>query len=164
PYPSGFQEHSPMTMRPPALRTAVPRIRNLTLAIQLEEGRPPPMMRIAVWLAAAVIVTAIVWASRTVVQQVARAPGQIIPSGHVQPVQHLEGGIVRDVQVREGEIVEQGQVLVVLDPTAVLAERDQLQAREQDRKSTRLNSSHVKISYAVFCLKKKRGRDTPAST
>src|SRR5207302_4904054 len=26
---------------------------------------------------------------------------------------------------------------------------------KQDRKSTRLNSSHVKISYAVFCLKKK---------
>src|SRR5690606_41911389 len=33
---------------------------------------------------------------------------------------------------------------------------------DEDRKSTRLNSSHVKISYAVFCLKKKtkesRGR------
>src|SRR5690606_41706793 len=28
-----------------------------------------------------------------------------------------------------------------------------------DRKSTRLNSSHVKISYAVFCLKKKKRRD-----
>src|SRR5207302_7080561 len=28
--------------------------------------------------------------------------------------------------------------------------------RPQDRKSTRLNSSHVKISYAVFCLKKKK--------
>src|SRR5690606_40655872 len=28
-------------------------------------------------------------------------------------------------------------------------------ACSQDRKSTRLNSSHVKISYAVFCLKKK---------
>src|SRR6266576_3010513 len=27
-----------------------------------------------------------------------------------------------------------------------------------DRKSTRLNSSHVEISYAVFCLKKKSGR------
>src|SRR3989442_9408507 len=26
-----------------------------------------------------------------------------------------------------------------------------------DRKSTRLNSSHVRISYAVFCLKKKKG-------
>src|SRR5690606_40149341 len=32
---------------------------------------------------------------------------------------------------------------------------DQLLHEERDRKSTRLNSSHVKISYAVFCLKKK---------
>src|SRR5690606_41606055 len=31
-----------------------------------------------------------------------------------------------------------------------------LQLLELDRKSTRLNSSHVKISYAGFCLKKKR--------
>src|SRR5690606_41655076 len=31
----------------------------------------------------------------------------------------------------------------------------QYSASEGDRKSTRLNSSHVKISYAVFCLKKK---------
>src|SRR5690606_26379083 len=29
----------------------------------------------------------------------------------------------------------------------------------RDRKSTRLNSSHVKISYAVFCLKKKKKND-----
>src|SRR2546427_7638099 len=29
---------------------------------------------------------------------------------------------------------------------------------EQDRKSTRLNSSHSQISYAVFCLKKKKPR------
>src|SRR5699024_12758961 len=31
----------------------------------------------------------------------------------------------------------------------------QLAKEEKDRKSTRLNSSHVSISYAVFCLKKK---------
>src|SRR2546430_10122324 len=30
--------------------------------------------------------------------------------------------------------------------------------REQDRKSTRLNSSHSQISYAVFCLKKKKNK------
>src|SRR5436305_4827097 len=29
-------------------------------------------------------------------------------------------------------------------------------AAREDRKSTRLNSSHVRISYAVFCLKKKK--------
>src|SRR5690606_39770199 len=31
-----------------------------------------------------------------------------------------------------------------------------LETEIEDRKSTRLNSSHVKISYAVFCLKKKK--------
>src|SRR5207302_7677101 len=33
------------------------------------------------------------------------------------------------------------------------------EARRIDRKSTRLNSSHVKISYAVFCLKKKKKKN-----
>src|SRR5258707_2660303 len=31
--------------------------------------------------------------------------------------------------------------------------------RSQDRKSTRLNSSHANISYAVFCLKKKKDKN-----
>src|SRR5437868_14084533 len=35
--------------------------------------------------------------------------------------------------------------------------------RGQDRKSTRLNSSHVSISYAVFCLKKKNNLPKIAS-
>src|SRR2546428_9652440 len=33
-------------------------------------------------------------------------------------------------------------------------------ANPKDRKSTRLNSSHDQISYAVFCLKKKKPHDT----
>src|SRR5690606_39859942 len=47
-------------------------------------------------------------------------------------------------------------------PCAQDCPRDELYRRRngripsRDRKSTRLNSSHVKISYAVFCLKKKR--------
>src|SRR5690554_7424125 len=32
-----------------------------------------------------------------------------------------------------------------------------------DRKSTRLNSSHVRISYAVFCLKKKKKKPRPSA-
>src|SRR3712207_8162335 len=46
---------------------------------------------------------------------------------------------------------------------AVLSDRvrrqDQIAVGE-DRKSTRLNSSHANISYAVFCLKKKKTRYT----
>src|SRR5690606_40746783 len=40
--------------------------------------------------------------------------------------------------------------------TALLAQIQANRANTLDRKSTRLNSSHVKISYAVFCLKKKK--------
>src|SRR3712207_7406539 len=36
------------------------------------------------------------------------------------------------------------------------AERTQLQTMLRDRKSTRLNSSHANISYAVFCLEQKK--------
>src|SRR5262245_64061597 len=37
-------------------------------------------------------------------------------------------------------------------------------ARKRDRKSTRLNSSHLGISYAVFCLKKKNNKALIRST
>src|SRR5256885_10255630 len=41
--------------------------------------------------------------------------------------------------------------------SAVSARRDRgARLESQDRKSTRLNSSHLVISYAVFCLKKKK--------
>src|SRR5215467_15402912 len=35
---------------------------------------------------------------------------------------------------------------------------------QRDRKSTRLNSSHLVISYAVFCLKKKKNKHNPFSS
>src|SRR3989442_9350796 len=41
-------------------------------------------------------------------------------------------------------------------PSALLDNRRGYQEVLKDRKSTRLNSSHVRISYAVFCLKKKK--------
>src|SRR2546427_2392807 len=44
-----------------------------------------------------------------------------------------------------------------VDPTHVGIVQDRLRRTlGQDRKSTRLNSSHSQISYAVFCLKKKK--------
>src|SRR5258707_9435160 len=39
-----------------------------------------------------------------------------------------------------------------------------LEAKVTDRKSTRLNSSHANISYAVFCLKKKKEMDQYGSS
>src|SRR5690606_32049010 len=44
----------------------------------------------------------------------------------------------------------------LLMAVAVATGRPTMTKGERDRKSTRLNSSHVKTSYAVFCLKKKK--------
>src|SRR2546430_5208602 len=44
----------------------------------------------------------------------------------------------------------------LLEVTAAWVDAFPQEPREGDRKSTRLNSSHSQISYAVFCLKKKK--------
>src|SRR3712207_8537208 len=55
---------------------------------------------------------------------------------------------------REGDVVVE---VHRTEQRAVLEQHAELLAHvEQDRKSTRLNSSHANISYAVFCLTKKK--------
>src|SRR5690606_41267899 len=52
---------------------------------------------------------------------------------------------IKDIQAKGGDASEHIKRRAELD--------SQLETSTSDRKSTRLNSSHVKISYAVFCLK-----------
>src|SRR2546426_5992045 len=62
--------------------------------------------------------------------------------------------------------LEVRQVAPLVSPAPQLIEVPDLvarvsqQLRDPDRKSTRLNSSHLVISYAVFCLKKKKRSNT----
>src|SRR3712207_4490925 len=72
--------------------------------------------------------------------------------GHVTP-EALDGGPIA--------LVEEGDLLEINVPErrlAVVGTREGPLSPEavEDRKSTRLNSSHANISYAVFCLKKKK--------
>src|SRR5205085_6325229 len=68
-------------------------------------------------------------------------------SGKDEPPTGAQRGLDRPVRaLRLAEAAEEEQIAVP---------RVGLEA-ERDRKSTRLNSSHSQISYAVFCLKKKK--------
>src|SRR3712207_8530741 len=70
---------------------------------------------------------------------------QLRAVGYAVPVPRLS---------REGRPAEGDQAFVrrlLLEPRRA----------DRDRKSTRLNSSHANISYAVFCLKKKTSLSTP---
>src|SRR3712207_7192869 len=53
------------------------------------------------------------------------------------------------------EVAEPGALRVELDDVDIAVVRFEGAVYAVDRKSTRLNSSHANISYAVFCLKKK---------
>src|SRR2546430_12100467 len=63
-------------------------------------------------------------------------------------------------QFMGGRLVFSGHLRPRNPQTGLAAEENVLPSRHpfdrQDRKSTRLNSSHSQISYAVFCLKKKK--------
>src|SRR5690606_41049821 len=73
------------------------------------------------------------------------------------PASHITAVQVPPEQSRfTAELVQAFPNLSVIDVDAVLAQVRSTADQVSDRKSTRLNSSHVKISYAVFCLKKKK--------
>src|SRR5699024_11885523 len=72
-------------------------------------------------------------------------------------IQQLENVLITQVARRAKYLLittEQGQLLVHLGMSGVLRIVPQ-GTPAKDRKSTRLNSSHVSLSYAVFCLQKK---------
>src|SRR5438552_5623613 len=70
---------------------------------------------------------------------------------------YIEQPLAPDELVGHARLAQALRTPVCLDETL----RDAAAAR-QDRKSTRLNSSHQIISYAVFCLKKKSTPTRPA--
>src|SRR3712207_7883544 len=64
---------------------------------------------------------------------------------------------LRALAVREAKQgAEHPDLVIILVNLGILyTEKEHHQKADADRKSTRLNSSHANISYAVFCLKKK---------
>src|SRR5258707_8314817 len=63
--------------------------------------------------------------------------------------------------VRLGGGVAQFEGFLHRSGATASGDRGRPQAMSLDRKSTRLNSSHANISYAVFCLKKKKKLEIP---
>ena len=57
----------------------------------------------------------ILWAHFTVLDEVTRGMGQVIPSQRVQLIQNLEGGILQEILVQENQIVNKGDILVRID-------------------------------------------------
>src|SRR5256885_9400453 len=75
-------------------------------------------------------------------QLVERRRGRVGAHAHQRAVDLLEAPLLGGAEA--------------LEDLGLVCRRDVVPETNQDRKSTRLNSSHLVISYAVFCLKKKK--------
>ncbi|WP_122570046.1 HlyD family type I secretion periplasmic adaptor subunit [Pseudomonas viridiflava] len=82
-------------------------------------------MSLTVWIAAALLLGALLWAGFAVLEEVTTGEGKAIPSSKVQVIQNLEGGIVSDIFVREGQVVDKGDTLLRLDDTRFMSSRSE---------------------------------------
>ncbi|PLY06019.1 MAG: HlyD family type I secretion periplasmic adaptor subunit [Arcobacter sp.] len=75
---------------------------------------------------------AIFWAYFSMIDELARGEGKVIPSEKIQTIQSLDGGIISDMLVSEGQIVKENQPLMKIDTT-------RFQASLQENKETYLH-------------------------
>ncbi len=92
-------------------------------------AQPIPTWRSLAWPVMALLTVALLWAHFAQLDEVAVAPGEVIPQGKVKVIQHLEGGIIERIHVTEGGVVQVGDPLVLLDLATGGVNRDELQAR-----------------------------------
>lgn len=103
--------------------------RLLSETVHIEEELVPTFVRPVLQVVATMVVMFGLWAAVTSLEEVARAPGEIIPTGQNKVVQHLDGGVVAAISVEEHMLVQKGQVLLKMDGAQSLAELRQSEAR-----------------------------------
>jgi len=100
----------------------------LPAALEVIERPVSPTGRATAWVLMVGLVVTIAWLVLGRVDEVASAPGRIVPSGSVKIVQSAGTGVVRAIHIADGDRVRRGQLLVELDTT--LASADLEQARK----------------------------------
>jgi adhesin transport system membrane fusion protein len=88
-----------------------------------EKAQRPSRM---IWIIFGVVVVFIIWAAFAWVDEIVRAPGEVVSSSRPQIIQNLEGGILAELNVAEGDTVEDGQTLARLYGTQYQAQVDEL--------------------------------------
>jgi len=77
----------------------------------------------------ALLALAYIWATTTVLEEVARGDGKIIAAQNNQVVQSLDPGIISQLLVKEGDLVSRDQVMMRIDDTAALSELGEVEER-----------------------------------
>ena len=101
----------------------------LPAILEVTETPPSPTGRLVMWSILTLLVVGILWSVLGHINEVAVAPGKVIPTGQVKTIQVKNKSIVKEIHVKEGQHVEKGDTLVVMDPTSTDADYDSLNKR-----------------------------------
>jgi len=113
----------------------------LPAALSLQETPVSPAPRIAIALLCGFAFLALLWAIFGHMDIVATAQGKIVQSDRTKTIQSLETAAVKAIHVTEGEVVKAGQLLIELDATVPLADRERIAS---DLLAARLQSARAK--------------------
>lgn len=117
-------------------------------SLEIQQTPPHPLPGYLGWSIISLLFIAIVWACVGNIDIVASAEGKIVPSARVKQIQPLDKGVVTQLMVAEGDYVNQGQALVVLDPTVTQADESRLASQLQNLRAqlTIAKKLHQQIS------------------
>jgi hemolysin D len=138
-------ENSTATVVPLPRRAAHSRrdeLEFLPAALEIVETPASPLGRMIGATLVAFFCAALAWACLGHIDIIATAQGKIVPVGRVKVIQPLEAGTVAAVHVRDGDRVTAGQVLVELDRTVSIAERNRI---GHDLLRTRLDVARLTV-------------------
>ena len=96
----------------------------LPAILEVTETPPSPTGRLVMWSILLLFVSILGH-----INEVAVAAGKVIPTGQIKTIQVKNKGIIKEINVEEGQLVQEGDVLVILDPTTTTADYDSLKKR-----------------------------------
>lgn len=99
----------------------------LPAILEVTETPPSPVGRTVMWTVLVLLVVGIAWSILGHINEVAVANGKV--SGHAKTIQVKNKGVVKEIKVIDGQHVEEGDELVILDPTTTSADYDNLKKR-----------------------------------
>ncbi len=101
----------------------------LPAALEIVESPPAYASRTVLWTFFTLALTVLLWLVFGSVEEVASAPGKIIPDGYVRVLQAEDKGIIKNIYVAEGQKVKKGDLLLELDETVSAADLMQLKKK-----------------------------------
>lgn len=118
------------------------KLQHLLLSSSLEESGSSGLVLSTILSISLTVFLLIIWASVTDIQEIAVAPGAVVPMGKIHTIANLEGGPVLSVLVKNGQKVLRDQDLVILNPELAMADLERLKSREDAREMdiVRLNA------------------------